>query len=76
MIQLPHNIVSEFEDVFSGEGKLEEKLHREIDKSVTPAALTVRKVRFAVKEPLKQELERLVEKGILELVAVPTEWIS
>ena len=70
------DIVSEFEDVFSGEGKLEEKLHLEIDKSVTPVALPVRKVPFAVKEPLKQELERLVEKGILEPVAVPTEWIS
>ena len=70
------DIVSEFEDVFSGEGKLEEKLHLEVDKSVTSVALPVRKVPFAVKEPLKQELERLVEKGILEPVAVPTEWIS
>lgn len=69
-------IVSKCEDVFSGEGKLEEKLHLEIDKSVTPVELPARKVPFAVKEPLKQELERLVEKGILEPVAVPTEWIS
>lgn len=71
----PH-LVSKFGDVFSGEGKLKGKLHLEIDKSVTPVALPVRKVPFAVKEPLKQELERLVKIGILQPVDVPTDWIS
>ena len=70
------DIVSEFGDVFSGEGKLKGKLHLEIDKSVSPVALPVRKVPFAVKEPLKQELERLVKIGILQPVDVPTDWIS
>ena len=27
---------SEFHDIFSGEGKLEQKLHREVDQSVQP----------------------------------------
>ena len=36
----------------------------------------VRKVPFAVKDPLKQELERLVMTGILQPVDVPTNWIS
>lgn len=70
------DLVSKFGDVFSGEGKLKGKLHLEIDKSVTPVALPVRKVPFAVKEPLKQELERLVKIGILQPVDVPTDWIS
>ena len=65
-------VVSEFEDVFSGEGKLDDK----VDKSVRPVVLAVRKVPFAVKELLKQELERLVKMGILEPVDVPTDWIS
>ena len=70
------DVVSEFEDVFSGEGKLPDKLHLEIDKSVPPVVLPVRKVPFAVQEPLRQELERLVTKGILEPVDVPTDWVS
>ena len=70
------DLVSEFHDIFSGEGKLEGKLHLEIDKSVPPVALPVRKVPFAVKDPLKQELERLVKTGILQPVDVPTNWIS
>ena len=73
--ELP-DVVKEFEDVFLGEGKLEGKLHLEIDESVPPVQLPVRKVPFAVKEPLKQEIDRLVEKGILEPVNVPTDWIS
>ena len=52
------DLVSEFHDIFSGEGKLEGKLHLEIDKSVPPVALPVRKVPFAVEDPLKQELDR------------------
>lgn len=50
-VGLPSDIVSEFKDIFSGEGKLEEKLHLEIGKSVTPGAFPVRKVPFSVKEP-------------------------
>ena len=70
------DVVSEFEDVFSGEGKLPDKLHLEIDKSVPPVVLPVRKVPFAVQEPLRQELERLVTKGILEPVDISTDWVS
>ena len=62
------DLVSEFHDIFSGEGKLEGKLHLKIDKSVPPVALPVRKVPFAVKDPLNQELERLVKTGILQPV--------
>ncbi|KAK2564593.1 Retrovirus-related Pol polyprotein from transposon 17.6 [Acropora cervicornis] len=70
------DLVSEFHDIFSGEGKLEGKLHLEIDKSVPPVALPVRKVPFAVTDPLKQELERLVKTGVLQPVDVPTNWVS
>ena len=70
------DLVSEFHDIFSGEGKLEGKLHIAIDKFVPPVAFPVRKVPFAVKDPLKQELECLVKTGILQPEYVPTNWIS
>lgn len=70
------DIVSEFQDIFSGEGKLEGKLHLELDRTVPPVALPVRKVPFAIQEPLKHELDRLVKTGILVPVDVPTDWIS
>ena len=58
------NLIREFDDVFQGEGLLQEKLHLEVDKTVSPIVLPVRKVPFALKEPLKHELDRLVAKGI------------
>ena len=70
------DFVSEFDDMFLGEGKLEGELHLELDRTVSPVSLPVRKVLFAMKEPLKQELDRLVKTGILIPVDVPTDWIS
>ena len=70
------DFVSEFDDIFLGEEKLEGKLHLELDRTVPPVVLPVRKVPFAMKEPLKQELDRLVKTGILIPVDVPTDWFS
>lgn len=68
--------MSEFQDVFSGDGKLQGKLHLENDKSVPPVVLPVRKIFFAIKDSIKQELGRLVKTRILQTVDVPTNWIS
>ena len=38
------SVLTDYSDVFSGEGKLEQKLHLSLDKTVPPAALPVRKV--------------------------------
>ena len=74
----PHNndIVAEFKGVFEGDGKLEGQLHFEVDTSVSPVALPVRKTPIALKEPLKRELDRLTDKGILQPVHAPTDWVS
>ena len=64
---------SVYSGVFTGEAKLEPPLHLIVDKSVTPVALPVRKVLLAIKGPLMKEIDRLVQRGILESVrVVPT----
>ena len=70
------DFVSEFDDFFLGEEKLEGKLHLELDRTVLSVALPVRKVPFAMKDLLKQELNRSVKTGILIPVDVPKDWIS
>ena len=70
------SIIDEYRDVFTGDGKFEGKLRLEVDNTITPVTLPVRKVPLAVREPLKKEIERLVSKGILEPVDVPTDWVS
>ena len=60
-------------DIFSGEGKLEGQLHLEIDQTVPAGQLsTRRRVLIALKEPLKQELDRLSNIGVIQRVDTPT----
>ena len=54
------SVLADHKDVYAGEGKLEEKLHLNVDKTFLPVFLPVRKVPLAVKEPLKKEIDRLV----------------
>ena len=68
--------ISVYKDVFSGKGKLDGQLHLEIDKNVHPVELPTRRVPIALKEPLKQELDRLSNIGMIQKVDTPTEWIS
>ena len=71
-----NDITVKYKDIFVGEGKLEGKLHLEVDETVTPVKLPVRKVPIAMKDKLKNELERLQKLGVIQRVTYPTEWIS
>ena len=68
--------ISQYTDVFPGEGKLEGLLHLEIDGNVQPVQLPTRKVPIAPREPLKHELDRLSNIGVIQKVDTPTSWIS
>ena len=70
------DITTRFKDVFSGEGLLEEKLHLEVDTSIPPVKMPVRKVPLSVKGPLKEEIDRLIKLDLLAPVETPTDWIS
>ena len=70
------SILKEHADVFRGEGKLEGDLHLEIDPNVPPVQLPTRKVPIAIKEKLKEELDRLEALNIITPVNVPTSQIS
>ena len=71
-----NTLLKEYHDVFEGLGKLPGKLHLEVDETVTPVKLPVRKIPLAVKDKVKVELDRLVSLGIIEPVDTPTDWIS
>ena len=47
-----------------------------IDESVAPKVLPCRKVPTAIQDAVKEELDRLVSKGVLVPVTEPTEWVS
>ena len=65
-----------YADVLSGEGKMEGTLHLEVDETVSPVILPPRRVPVAMKQPLKDELTRLQEMGVIAEVDTPTDWVS
>ena len=54
-----------------GERKLEGDLHLEIDPNVPPVQLPARKGPIAIKEKLKEEIDRLEGLNIITPVNVP-----
>ena len=65
------DILKEHHDVFKGEGPFAQKLHLELHNSVPAVKLPVRKVPLAVKEPLREEIHRLVTRVSSNQWAVP-----
>ena len=47
-----------------------------VNSNVTPRALPCRNLPFALQEDVKNELDRLVEIGVLTPVEEPTKWVS
>ena len=71
------NIIDKYPEVFQGEmGRLEGKLTLEIDSTVQPVRLPVRRIPLAVKAELKKELDRLEKLNVIQREDKPTDWIS
>ena len=70
------DLMKTYQDVFTGEGRLEGDLHLVTDDTVTPVKLPCRKWPLSVRENVKSELERLTKMEIVTQVDTPTDWIS
>ena len=66
-----HNIVFE-----KAVGLLGNDLHLDVDRSVKPVQMSVRRIPVAIKGKLKAELDRLEKLGVLGKIDEPTEWVS
>ena len=62
--------------VLQGPGKLEGQYNLEVTEDVQPVIHLPRRVPVALKEKLKQELEKLQRLGIIKKVTEPTTWVS
>ena len=47
-----------------------------VDKSIKPSVKPVRRLPLELKEPVKKELDRMIQKGVIVPVVEPTEWVS
>ncbi|PFX15009.1 Transposon Ty3-I Gag-Pol polyprotein [Stylophora pistillata] len=70
-------LIKRYSDVFDRSvGSLPGEIHSEVDNSVKPVITPTRRVPTALKDDLKEELNRYVEQEILAAVEEPTPWVS
>lgn len=71
-----HPFMEEYKDVFEGLGCLpgEHKIH--VDETVAPVVHACRKVPFARREKLKEELARVEKLKVIQKVDEWTDWVT
>lgn len=69
-------IVQRYQNVFEGYGKLAGEVHLEIDNNVPPVIQPARRVPMAFRNHLKDELQKLVNDGIIVKEVNHTDWVS
>ncbi|GFS39364.1 transposon Tf2-12 polyprotein, partial [Nephila pilipes] len=75
-IETPELILKEFADVFTGTGRLNRIVKIKLKENSVPHVAAPRKVPLAIHNTVKEELNNMVESGIISKVEEPTEWMS
>jgi hypothetical protein len=70
------SILARYGDIFKGVGLLDGDVHLEIDTSIPHVRMPARRLPTAIKQSVKEELEKLQRDGIIEPVLGPSEWSS
>ena len=70
------SLINEYSDCFGEIGSLSKVHHLTIDGNFSPVIQAPRKVPFALREKLKDELDRMMRLGIIDKVDGPTDWVS
>ena len=69
-------LLSQYPDCFEGIGCFKGEFHITLDPNVSPVVHPPRRVPEALREPLKKELDSLVDQGIIAKVDEPTDWVN
>ena len=68
-------LLDEYKEVFQGLECLEREYAIIVDGNVTPVVHPARKVPFALKGKLNDELERMEKLDVIERIEEPTDWV-
>ena len=69
-------IFKEYQDVFTGLGKVSGKHHIHVDETVKPDVHVPRKIPVAFRDKLEMELTQLENEGVTAKVVEPIPWVS
>ena len=70
------NIANDFKEVFEGLGQVKRRpVHIDTEEDATPSHISApRKVPILLLEPLKTELDWMLEMGVIKKIEEPTDW--
>lgn len=71
-----NDIISEFQDVFNGLGRLPGLFQLKVDPCVTPVKNAPRRVSIPLRRKLEEKIDELEGLGVIKRENDPTEWIS
>lgn len=69
-------IIEQFEDVFTGIGRLEGYVKLELDRKIIPKIQTPRRIPIKLREELQTKLEEMEKDEIITKVEEHSEWVS
>ena len=70
-------MITKYDNVFHGIGKLTDvQVHLHINKEIKPVVQPTRRIPFAIREKVENELVRLQKEDIIELAKGPSLWVS
>lgn len=70
------DIMSEYEDVFTGLGCVPGLHHIQLKPEITPVIHPPRKVPIVLKDRIKAELDRMEDLGVIVKQTDPTDWVN
>ena len=68
--------MEDFLEIFVGLGKPKNKCHLQLQENCQPVIDPTRRVPFSLHQPLKYELERMKNMGVIVEITEPTKWAS
>ena len=69
-------VLEQFQDVFTGLGKLETSYKIRVDTDVQPVVHPPRRIPVAIHSALKEKLDEMVADGVIAPVTEVTDWVS
>jgi hypothetical protein len=69
-------VLQKYSDLFEGLGEMPGEVHLDIDPSVRPVQMPLRRLPEPIKEKVRLELEQMCRDGVIEPVHEPSAWIS
>ena len=69
-------VLEQYPDVFDGIGCFEGTFKITVDPAIQPVIHPPRRIPITLRDTLKEELDSLVEQGILSQVTYPTDWVN